>query len=68
MGYLETHGIISRRQGIGSFVTVSTDQEFIGGLDRLQSLQSLAKSANWRQKSLLENSTRLMQIKKLHHI
>ena len=50
MGYLETHGVISRRQGIGSFVTVSTDQEFLGGLDRLQSLQSLAKSAELETK------------------
>jgi GntR family transcriptional regulator len=50
MGFLETHGIISRRQGIGSFVTVPENSDFLGGLDRLQSLQSLAKSAELETK------------------
>ncbi|MCX6026842.1 MAG: winged helix-turn-helix domain-containing protein, partial [Chloroflexi bacterium] len=36
LGYLETHGLISRRQGIGTFVTHPYGTGLIGGLERLE--------------------------------
>jgi len=49
LGYLETHGLISRRPGVGTFVAAwIPDQErlgFMGGLDRLETMDVLAEQA-----------------------
>lgn len=43
--HLETRGMISRRQGIGTFVTLPAKAGFMGGLERLESFHSLAREA-----------------------
>jgi len=45
MGHLETHGLIARRQGIGTFVSIPTGPGFFGGLERLEPFQYLASAA-----------------------
>jgi GntR family transcriptional regulator len=45
LGHLETRGLISRRQGIGTFVTLPAKSGFMGGLERLESFHSLAREA-----------------------
>ncbi len=45
LGHLESHGLIARRQGIGTFVTIPTGPGFFGGLQRLEPLQELAQAA-----------------------
>lgn len=49
LGYLETHGLISRRPGVGTFVAAwMPDHQkpgFMGGLDRLETLDILAEQA-----------------------
>jgi GntR family transcriptional regulator len=49
LGYLETHGLISRRPGVGTFVAAwipdHERQGFMGGLDRLETLDVLAEQA-----------------------
>jgi DNA-binding GntR family transcriptional regulator len=42
---LESHGLISRRQGIGTFVSIPTGPGFFGGLQRLEPFRDLAESA-----------------------
>ena len=36
LGHLESHGLIARRQGIGTFVSIPTGPGFFGGLQRLE--------------------------------
>lgn len=45
LGHLETHGLIARRQGIGTFVSIPTGPGFFGGLERLEPFQYLASAA-----------------------
>jgi len=49
LGYLETHGLISRRPGVGTFIAAwIPDQErtgFMGGMDRLETMDVLAEQA-----------------------
>jgi GntR family transcriptional regulator len=45
LGHLETHGLIARRQGIGTFVSIPTAPGFFGGLQRLEPFRDLAQSA-----------------------
>ena len=45
LGHLETHGLIARRQGIGTFVTIPSGPGFFGGLERLEPFQYLAQAA-----------------------
>jgi GntR family transcriptional regulator len=45
LGHLETHGLIARRQGIGTFVSIPTGPGFFGGLERLEPFRYLAISA-----------------------
>ncbi len=42
ISYLERQGIVSRRHGIGTFVSVPAQQSLRGGLDELVSLKALA--------------------------
>ena len=42
MGYLETHGLVSRRQGLGTFVSVPDRPGLLAGLERLETFRSLA--------------------------
>ena len=44
--YLETHGLIARRQGVGTFVSIPTGPGFFGGLERLEPFRYLARLAN----------------------
>ena len=46
LGHLETHGLIARRQGIGTFVTIPTGPGFFGGLQRLEPFRDLAQAAD----------------------
>ena len=45
MGHLETQGLISRRQGVGTFVATPAKATFLGGMERLESLRSRAEKA-----------------------
>lgn len=45
LGHLETHRLVSRRQGIGTFVGAPVLPEFMGGLERLESFHSIAAAA-----------------------
>ncbi len=45
LGHLETHGLIARRQGIGTFVTIPSSPGFFGGLQRLEPFKELARTA-----------------------
>lgn len=45
LGHLETHGLIARRQGIGTFVSTPTGPGFFGGLERLEPFRYLAIAA-----------------------
>jgi DNA-binding GntR family transcriptional regulator len=45
LGHLETHGLIARRQGIGTFVTIPSGSGFFGGLERLEPFSYLAEAA-----------------------
>jgi len=45
LGHLETRGLIARRQGIGTFVSIPTGPGFFGGLQRLEPFRELAQSA-----------------------
>jgi len=45
LGHLETRGLIARRQGIGTFVSIPTGPVFFGGLERLEPFQYLARAA-----------------------
>src|SRR4030042_101302 len=44
--HLETLGLISRRQGVGTFVSIPTGPGFFGGLERLEPFRYLARVAN----------------------
>ncbi len=45
MSHLETHGLIARKQGIGTFVTIPAGPGFFGGLERLEPFRDLAEAA-----------------------
>lgn len=45
MGHLETQGVIIRRQGVGTFVADSPQSSLLGGIEKLESLQSRARKA-----------------------
>jgi GntR family transcriptional regulator len=45
LSHLETHGLIARRQGIGTFVSTPSGPGFFGGLERLEPFQYLATAA-----------------------
>jgi GntR family transcriptional regulator len=45
LGHLETHGLIARRQGIGTFVSIPSGPGFFGGLERLEPFRYLALAA-----------------------
>lgn len=55
LGHLETHGLIARRQGIGTFVSIPTGPGFFGGLERLEPFRDLALAAG-------ENHSRVQKI------
>lgn len=42
LGYLENDGFIERRRGVGTFVCEPTRAHFAGGLERLETLRTLA--------------------------
>jgi GntR family transcriptional regulator len=52
LGHLETHGLIARRQGIGTFVTIPSGPGFFGGLERLEPFQYLASAAGKKHSSV----------------
>ena len=45
LGHLESDGLVTRRQGIGTFVGAPIKPWFMGGLERLESYHSLAAKA-----------------------
>jgi GntR family transcriptional regulator len=45
LGYLETRGLISRRQGVGTFVTQAFGFGFLGGLERLEPFRKVMERA-----------------------
>ncbi len=45
MGYLENKGVILRRQGIGTFVSQPSKENFLGSLERLEPIRKLAQKA-----------------------
>lgn len=53
LSQLEVHGLISRQQGRGTFLTHEADTGFVGGLERLETFRSLAQKAGY-QPSVIE--------------
>jgi GntR family transcriptional regulator len=45
MSFLEKDGLICRRQGVGTFVAPRPQADFLGGLERLESVRSQAQQA-----------------------
>jgi GntR family transcriptional regulator len=45
LGNLESHGYVTRKQGVGTFVSATAQPWFMGGLERLESYHSLAARA-----------------------
>jgi len=45
MGYLEMDGIVERRRGVGTFVIERSGSRFGGGLERLETMRTLARIA-----------------------
>jgi GntR family transcriptional regulator len=52
LGHLESRGLIARRQGIGTFVTIPTGPGFFGGLQRLEPFEELAQAAGVEHSSV----------------
>jgi GntR family transcriptional regulator len=48
LGYLEVDGLIERKRGVGTFVHKPSGTHFAGGLERLETLSSLAKIAGMK--------------------
>ncbi len=46
LGHLETHGLVTRQQGRGTFVTAPQGPGFRGGLERLEPFRTIADHAN----------------------
>ncbi|MEN8241391.1 MAG: GntR family transcriptional regulator [Chloroflexota bacterium] len=46
LGHLETHGMVSRQQGRGTFVSAPQGHGFLGGLERLEPFRFVAEQAN----------------------
>ena len=57
LGHLETRGLIARRQGIGTFVTIPTGPGFFGGLQRLEPFQKLAAAAGVKHSQVSKKVT-----------
>jgi GntR family transcriptional regulator len=55
LGHLEAHGLIARRQGIGTFVSIPTGPGFFGGLERLEPFRYLAQAAE-KKHSLVDKT------------
>jgi len=53
ISYLERQGIVSRRHGIGTFVSIPSQQSLRGGLDELVSLKALATKVDLKYERLL---------------
>lgn len=59
LGHLETQGLIARRQGIGTFVTIPTGPGFFGGLQRLEPFRELARAAGVKHSQISKTVTTL---------
>jgi GntR family transcriptional regulator len=55
LGHLETHGLISRRPGVGTFIAAAAPARtgFMGALDRMETLTALAEVAGERAEIVL---------------
>src|SRR4030043_194515 len=58
--HLETLGLISRRQGVGTFVSIPTGPGFFGGLERLEPFRYLARVAN-KKHSLVQKKGEMVK-------
>ncbi|OGO59536.1 MAG: hypothetical protein A2029_15165 [Chloroflexi bacterium RBG_19FT_COMBO_47_9] len=58
--HLETLGLISRRQGVGTFVSIPTGPGFFGGLERLEPFRYLARVAN-KKHSLVQKKVEMVK-------
>jgi GntR family transcriptional regulator len=52
LGHLESYGLVTRRQGIGTFVGTPARPWFMGGLERLESYHSLAARAGMQVRAV----------------
>ena len=59
LGHLETRGLIARRQGIGTFVTIPTGPGFFGGLQRLEPFRELAQAAGVSHSQISKTVTKM---------
>ena len=59
LGHLETHGLIARRQGIGTFVSIPSGPGFFGGLERLEPFQYLASAAGKKHSPVQKTVSKL---------
>jgi GntR family transcriptional regulator len=50
LGHLETHGLVTRQQGRGTFVTAPQGEGFRGGLERIEPFRYIAEQANKKHK------------------
>src|SRR4030043_2400679 len=58
--HLETLGLISRRQGIGTFVPIPTGPGFFGGLERLEPFRYVARMAQ-KKHSILQRNVEIVK-------
>lgn len=50
LGHLETHGLVTRQQGRGTFVTAPQGEGFRGGLERIEPFRYIAEQAHKKHK------------------
>jgi GntR family transcriptional regulator len=50
LGHLETHGLVTRQQGRGTFVTAPQGDGFRGGLERIEPFRYIAEQAKKKHK------------------
>lgn len=59
LSHLETHGLIARRQGVGTFVSIPTGPGFFGGLERLEPFRYVARLAQ-KKHSILQRKVEIV--------
>lgn len=60
LGHLETHGLVTRQQGKGTFVSAPQGPGFLGGLERLEPFRFVAEQAKKNHK-VVERKVDLVQ-------
>jgi DNA-binding GntR family transcriptional regulator len=77
LSYLENHGVLLRKHGVGTFITKSHDSGLTGGLETLTPLRLLAKRAGKKARVLKkqvsftsapEDVAQILDVRKRHQV